>query len=210
MDHQPATNPYEYITKAQLDPDPESPWIGQTVHGPHRTRYVVQRVYRTPFGADVALCLEEHYKALRLEATDMLSTPQRPAARRTAYLRNYRRLLDLHGLVGEGKATPRTHRAIARRSAFWEQFLYARIYVEAALLEQVKNGDRLVTSNGVQMTVLDADAARCPLKGWRTHMRVEIAPERRDLADRWNWDQGQTNYFIQHEGWGLLPTLDMV
>jgi len=210
MDPLPPGNPYDYITEAQLTPDPASPWIGQTVRGPYRIRYTVQRVYKTPFGVDVALCLNEHDKALLLEVTDMLSTPERPAARRTAYLRNYRRLLKLHGTLVEGKASPRTHRAIARRSAFWEQFQYAQIYVEAALLEQVKTGDRVVTSRGVQMTVLDPDAERCPFKGWRTHMQVQITPEHRHVADLWQWDDGKSLYFIRHEGWGLLPTLDLV
>ncbi|WP_424892401.1 hypothetical protein [Streptomyces sp. XH2] len=206
----PPGNPYSYITKAQLHPVDNSPWLGQAVHGPYRRPYTVQRVYTTPFGVDVALCLNEYDKALELEVTEMLSTPERPAARRTEYLRNYRQLLRLHRADSDGKATPQTHRAIQRRTVFYQQFNYARIYVETALLEGVQAGDRVVTIQGVQMTVLDPNAERCPGMGWRTHMHLKVTPQYREVVDRWGWHHGEGTYHIRHQGWGLLPTLGLV
>ncbi|TGB07383.1 hypothetical protein [Streptomyces sp. MZ04] len=205
-------DPHHHLTKTQLHPVTDSSWIGQTVRGPYRTRSTVERVYATPFGVDVALCLHRAsvYDTLRLEVTDMLSTSERPAAQRTAYLRNYRRLLSLHGVVVDGKATRRTHRAIQRRSAFWGQFHRAKVYVEAALLEGVQPGDRVVTNLGVQMTVTDPDTKRCRLRGWRTHMQVELTPQFHDLTKSWGWNDGHGTWPIRHEGWGLLPTFGLI
>ncbi|MFD0501365.1 hypothetical protein [Streptomyces rhizosphaericus] len=171
-------DPYPHFTQPQLHPVPDSPWLGRTVRGPYRARSTVVRVYATPFGGDVALCLHraDVFDTLRLEATDMLSTPEHPAAQRTTYLRNYRRLLSLHGTLAEGRATRQTHLAIQRRSAFHARFRNAKIYVEAALLERVQAGDPVVSNHGVQMTVTGPDIRRDRLWGWRTHMQVELTP----------------------------------
>ena len=202
-----------HFAHPQLHPVTDSPWLGLTVRGPHRSRSKVERVYSTPFGADVALCRHEGtHDALRLEITDMLSTPERPAAHRAEYLRNYRRLLNLHGTCNEGKATQRTRQAIERRSAFYERFHNAKVYVEAALLEGVQAGDFVVNSHGIQMIVTDPDFRRdLPWgRGWRTHMQVELAPAFEHFANIWNWEGGRSTWFIHHEGWGLLPTLGLV
>lgn len=205
-------DPYEHLTQAQLHPVTDSPWLGQTVHGPRRARSTVERVYATPFGADVALCLHRAsvYDTLRLEVTDMLSTPERPAAQRTAYLRNHRQLLRLHGTVVDGTATRRTHQAIQRRTAIWQQFHHAKVYVEAALLEQVETGDRVVSNLGIQMTVTNPDARRSRLMGWRTQMQVELTPDFIKFSGPWGWPDGRGTRHIEHEGWGLLPTLGLI
>ncbi|WP_149030198.1 hypothetical protein [Kitasatospora sp. MBT66] len=202
-------DPYPHFTQPQLHPVADSPWLGLTVGGPHRSRSTVERVYATPFGVEVALCLHraDVFDTLRLEVTDMLSTDEHPAAQRTAYLRNYRRLLALHGAVAERKATRRTHLAIQRRSAFYTQFQHAKIYVEAALLERVQTGDRVVSNLGIQMTVTDPEVKRDRLWGWRTHMRVKLTPQ---FTRTWGWEDDQSTWHIGHEGWGLLPTLDLV
>lgn len=209
-----AVDPIPHFRQPQLRLVDDSPWLGLTVRGPHRSRSTVERVYSTPFGADVALCRHQEGTrgALRLEVTDMLSTPERPAVHRTEYLRNYRRLLNLHGTVNKEKATKQTHQAIARRSAFYERFQHAKVYVEAALLESIQIGDHVVNSHGIQMIVTDPDVRRdLPWGwGWRTHMQVELTPEFERFAHIWNWEDGQSTWFIHHEGWGLLPTLGLV
>ncbi|WP_149038217.1 hypothetical protein [Kitasatospora sp. MBT63] len=202
-------DPYSHFTNPQLHPVADSPWLGLTVRGPHRSRSTVERVYATPFGVEVALCLHraDVFDTLRLEVIDMLSTDERPAAQRTAYLRNYRRLLALHGSVAEGKASRRTHLAIQRRDAFYAQFRHAKIYVEAALLEQVQTGDRVVSNLGIQMTVTDPEVKRERLWGWRSHMQVKLTPQ---FTKTWGWADDQSTWHITHEGWGLLPTLGLI
>ncbi|MEY9839418.1 hypothetical protein [Streptacidiphilus sp. EB103A] len=205
-------DPYAHFTQHRLRPVPDSPWLGQTVRGPYRSRSTVERVYTTPFGVDVALCVNRAsgFDTLRLEVTDMLSTAERPAAQRTAYLRNYRRLLSLYGTLNEGKATGRTHLAIERRAAFYEQFCNAKIYMEAVLLEHVQAGDHVVNGQGIQMTVTDPESAKDELRGWRTHMRVELTPQFHRFASTWGWAEGQHTWHIRHDGWGLLPTLGLI
>ncbi|MFJ3946053.1 hypothetical protein [Streptomyces griseoaurantiacus] len=205
-------DPYPHFTQPQLRPVPDSPWLGRTVRGPYRARSTVERVYTTPFGADVALCLHraDVFDTLRLEVTDMLSTPEHPAAQRTAYLHNYRRLLSLHGTLAEGRATRKRHLAIQRRSAFYARFRNAKIYVEAALLERVQAGDPVVSNLGIQMTVTDPDIKRDRLWGWRTHMQVQLTPQFHHFSKTWNWPDGQSTRHIPHEGWGLLPTLGLI
>ncbi|WP_331750658.1 hypothetical protein OG215_36030 (plasmid) [Streptomyces globisporus] len=207
-------DPYEHLLNAELHPVTDSPWLGRSVRGQHGRRSIVQRVYATPFGVDVALCLYPIHRAavydtLRLEVTDMLSTPNAPAARRTAYLRNYRELLRLHGRAADDP-TVRVRRAIQRRQAFYEQFLNATVYVEAALLEGVQAGDQVVDSLGVQMTVNNPDAKRDRFKNWRTEMTVTLAPQHARLANHWRPAGTEITWPIRHEGWGLLPTLGLL
>ncbi|MFE9424309.1 hypothetical protein ACFYNO_15225 [Kitasatospora sp. NPDC006697] len=207
-------DPYEHLHHAQLHPVADSPWLGRSVRGHYGRRSTVQRVYATPFGVDVALCLYPIHQAaiydtLRLEVTDMLSTPDTPAAQRTAYLRNYRELLKLHGRDPQDR-TPSTHRALQRRQAFYEQFRNAQVYVEAALLEKVRAGDRVVDNLGVQMTVTDPDAKRDKYRGWRTEMTVRLAPEHTRAASHWRPADTEIPWHIRHEGWGALPTLGLL
>ncbi|WP_274036767.1 hypothetical protein [Streptomyces sp. MMBL 11-1] len=207
-------DPYEHLLNAELQPVTDSPWLGRSVRGRRGSRSTVQRVYATPFGVDVALCLYPIHRAsiydtLRLEVTDMLSTPGAPAARRTAYLRNYRELLRLHDRAADDP-TGRVRRAIQRRQAFYEQFLNAKVYVEAALLEGVQAGDRVVDSLGVQMTVNNPDAKRDRFRNWRTEMTVTLAPQHARLANHWRPAGTEISWPIRHVGWGLLPTLGLL
>ncbi|MFI6689314.1 hypothetical protein [Streptomyces sp. NPDC050485] len=207
-------DPYEHLLHPELHPVPDSPLLSQTVRGHYGRRSTVQRVYATPFGVDVALCLYPIHRAaiydtLRLEVTDMLSTPDRPAAQRTAYLRNYRELLRLHGRAVDDR-TPRTRRAIQRRSAFYEQFLNARVYVEAALLEGVQAGDQVVDNQGVQMTVTNPDAKRDKFRNWRTEMTVKLNPQHARVANHWRPANTEIAWPISHEGCGVLPTLGLL
>ncbi len=206
---------YDHIRQAKLTPQTNSPWLGRAVRGPHRRRSTVQRVYATPFGVDVALCLHPIHQAsifdtLRLEATDMLSTPDQPAEQRTAYLRNDRELLRLHGRLSDSKATARTHRAIQNRTAFLLRYRRAKVYVEAALLEGVQAGDRVVDHLGVQMTVTNPETRRDTLWNWRTEMNVQLIPEHARFANNWRPADGEITWPIEHEGWGLLPTLNLI
>ncbi|MCX4792599.1 hypothetical protein OG369_43265 [Streptomyces sp. NBC_01221] len=199
----------------KLTPRTDSPWLGKTVRGPYRRRSTVQRVYATPFGVNVALCHHPIHQAsildtLRLEATDMLSTPNQPAAQCTAYLRNHRDLLRLHGRLSDSKATARTQRAIKSRTAFWLRYRRAKVYVEAALLESVQAGDRVVDSLGVQMTVTDPDSRRDTLWNWRTEMKVQLIPQHARFANNWRPADSEITWPIEHEGWGLLPTLNLI
>ncbi|MFD3662880.1 hypothetical protein ACFWVF_20155 [Streptomyces sp. NPDC058659] len=207
-------DPYEHLLNPELHPVADSPWLGRSVRGHYDRRSTVQRVYATPFGVDVALCLYPIHRAsvfetLRLEVTDMLSTPDAPAARRTAYLRNYRALLRLHGRAVDSR-NPRTWSAIQRRQAFYEQFVNAKVYVEAALLAEVQAGDRVVDNLGVQMTVTNPDAKRDKFRGWRTEMTVRLVPDHLRAASHWRPADTEIPWRIRHEGWGVLPALGLL
>ncbi|MEU0214089.1 hypothetical protein ABZ281_02835 [Streptomyces sp. NPDC006265] len=208
-------DPYKHLLHPELHPVADSRWLGQTVHGPRRRRSTIKRVYATPFGVDVALCHHPIHQAsifetLRLEVTDMLSSPDQPATQRTAYHRNYRELLRLHGKAADGKMSARTRHAIQRRSAFWERYLNAKVYVEAALLEGVQADDQVVDNLGVQMTVTNPDAKRDKFRNWRTEMTVKLTPQHAHLANHWRPADTEIAWPIRHEGWGLLPTLGLL
>ncbi|MFI5749065.1 hypothetical protein ACIBBE_24735 [Streptomyces sp. NPDC051644] len=196
-----------HLSRPVLCQDDRAPWIGQKATGPHRATGVVHRVYSTPFGVQVAL-LETYNRGLSLQVTELLSTATLPATHRTAYLRNYRTLLNMP--VPELGTSARRTAAWHRRAKLYTHYDFALKYVEAALLEHVQAGDELVYRLGTRMVVLDPDLDRDRLFGWRRRMRVRATSEHQDTVRRWGWTDGEDDLFLRHDGLGPLPTLGLL
>ncbi|MEV8336496.1 hypothetical protein [Streptomyces niveus] len=199
-----------YDPKLQiLQPVDASPWVGRSVHGPHRHPGRVEKVFTTPFGVEVALLSQNlgTYKGLRLEVTELLSAAGIQAARRTEFLRNESRLMALH--PGEGSSR-RTSEAWHRRCKAFEHYTFAKWYIKQALIAQVKAGDELVYGNGPRVVVLDPDAGICRFTGLRTHVRVKAQPEYEAVLRGWGWADDTHDVFVDRGEPFPLPTLGLI
>lgn len=198
-----------HLHRPILCADDQSSWIGQKATGLYRNRGTVLKVFSTPFGVQVALLANQN-GGLGLQVTELLSAPGRPATHRTAYLRNRRRMRAL--FVDEPETNPRAHAAWNRRVHLYMHYDFALKYVEAALLEQVQEGDELAYHLGTRVVVVDPEVKRCRFFGLRQKIRVQATPGSQNTVRLWGWSiDGTEDLFLRHDGLGSpLPTLGLI